>query len=76
VVSAIATTERKIEIEALAARAQGQTEREFRREVNGRGFILRVGRRNGRPQVGTRDFRRDRITVQIDNGIVVTAVIG
>jgi hypothetical protein len=67
---------RQADLQRIVSTGIGQTERDFRKTVNGAGFTLRVGRRNGKPQAGTRENRTDRVTVQVDNGIIVKADIG
>jgi hypothetical protein len=54
----------------------GMTEEEARKRTNDEHMLFRVAERDGQRQGRTIDWRTDRITVAIENGVVSRAHIG
>jgi hypothetical protein len=44
--------------------------------INSAGFICRITKRNGKPYICTRDYKIERINLEIENDKVVAAHIG
>ena len=44
--------------------------------AEGSGFTWRVGEIDGEPQAVTKDYREDRLTFTVENGVVIDAVWG
>jgi len=54
----------------------GMSEEEARKRVNDESMLFRVAERDGTRQGRTIDWRTDRVTVAVENGIVQRAHIG
>lgn len=77
VISASLTPEPAPEsIEELAAEIIGMSQAEAEATISDAGFISRVTERDGQPLPATADFRTDRISLAIDDGVVVGTDIG
>ena len=59
-----------------AATLIGKTEASAEAYANDKGWVWRVGRRDGEQFMLTQDYCECRVTVSIDNSIVTDAVVG
>ena len=59
-----------------AATLIGKTEASAEAYANDKGWVWRVGRRDGEQFMLTQDYCECRVTVSIDNSIVTEAVVG
>ena len=62
--------------EALAANVVGLTQKAAERLGQSESVVTRVMRRGQQDQVGTTDFRGDRLNLNLDKGLVVAAKCG
>jgi hypothetical protein len=53
-----------------------QTEKDAINEITNEGFTPRITKRNGRSYICTRDYKTDRINLEIKEGVVAKATIG
>ncbi len=56
--------------------AVGETEQTVTDALKEHGYTVRVTQRDGRPFIGTRDYRTDRVNLVIEKGKVTRASIG
>ncbi|MFA5774538.1 MAG: hypothetical protein WC864_04065 [Ilumatobacteraceae bacterium] len=59
-----------------AATLIGKTESDAKAQADSKGWVWRVGRRDGEEFALTMDYCQCRVTVSIDNDIVTEAVVG
>lgn len=65
-----------VAVNAWIKEVVGSPEDEVKAAITASGRIARVTRRDGRAMVATRDYRRDRINLDVVDGIVVGMSIG
>lgn len=56
--------------------AQGLSPEEATALAEDRGYVARVGTIDGQPQAVTKDYRTDRFTFDVTNGVVTACAIG